>query len=162
MHSVLVLVLISVLQFSISFPAVAGDCFDDPLKNNKTYDNCDRCYQTLVNALIDTKDNKYKLSKAFFPRNATPPVQVEISFNSSSNPDGIKKWYWLRGGYYVFLPIQLLQFHSLFFSPTDLRRESVTLELPEMCYNQTTGKNDEMLELVQRVSPCTYVTNEKH
>ena len=161
MHFVLVPVLISVLQFSISFPAVAGDCYDDP-PNNGSYDNCNTCYQTLANALIKTSDNKYKLSEIFFPRNAAPPVQVEISFNSSSNPDGIKKWYWLRGGYYVFLPIQLLQFHSLFFSPTDLRRESVTLELPEICYNQTTGKNDKMLELVQRVSPCTYITNEKH
>ena len=154
MHSILVLVLISVLQFSISFPAVAGDCYKDP-PNNGSYDNCDTCYQTLANAIINTKDNKYKLSVTFFPSKAAPPVQVEISFNTCSNP---KKWYWLRGGYYVFLPIQLLMYHSLFFSPSDLRHDSVTLELPEKCYNQTTRKNDEMLELVQRVSPCTYIT----
>ena len=83
-ESILVLVLISVLQFSISFPAVAGDCFDDPLKNNKSYDNCDRCYQTLVNALIDTEDNKYYLGRTFFPDDSVKPVQVNVTYTCLS------------------------------------------------------------------------------
>ena len=73
------LVLVLILQLSISFPAVAGDCYNE-LSNKKfnySYDNCATCYQTLANALLNTGDNKYRLSKAFFPDDAVQPVVVK-------------------------------------------------------------------------------------
>ena len=65
-----------VLLVFISIPAVAGDCYDDP-PNNKSYNNCATCYQTLANALINTGDNKYRLSSGFFP---DTPVQVRVEY----------------------------------------------------------------------------------
>ena len=168
-ESILVLVLISVLQFSISFPAVAGDCFDDPLKNNKSYDNCDRCYQTLVNALIDTEDNKYYLARTFFPDDEVKPVQVTVNYRSTvpdsednhdvncttnancttdySNLD--TTWYWIIGEFYVYQPMEIFSYRSLFFSPLLYRRNSVDLYLPCQCFNNSSNF---FKYLTQRVS----------
>ena len=41
--------------------------------------------QTFANALVNMGDNKYKLSKLFFPIDDIPPIQVEITYNSTSN-----------------------------------------------------------------------------
>ena len=132
----LLVLMLMVLQFSISFPAVAGDCFDE-LPNNKSYNNCATCYQTLANALVDTGDNKYFLSRAFFPIDGAPPVQVEVTYVSSSDQKIQSTWYWLMGGFYLFQPLELFLYRSLFFSPPSLRRESVTLILPDKCFANT-------------------------
>ena len=71
--------LMLILQLSISFPAVAGDCYDKP-SNNKSYENCATCYQTLANALLNTGDNKYQLGRAFFPDDTVPPVVVKAVY----------------------------------------------------------------------------------
>ena len=148
MHFVLVLVLISVLQFSISFPAVAGDCYDDP-PNNGSYDNCNTCYQTLANALINTKDNKYHLGKTFFPDDAVRPVQVTVEYLCTSAPDTTDAncttiisntsyidttWYWLKGEFFVYQPLDIFLYRSLFFSPPTWRNASVQLYLPHQCF----------------------------
>ena len=147
----LVVMLISVLQFS--FPAVADDCFKE-LPNNKSYDNCETCYQTLANALVDTGDNKYFLSRAFFPTDAAPPVQVEVTYVSSSDQKIQATWYWLMGGFYLFQPLELFLYRSLFFSPPSLRRESVTLFLPDQCFTRTTTNSTKIFfqHITQRVS----------
>ena len=138
MHPLLVLVVI--LLFCISFPAVAGDCFDKP-SNNKTYDNCATCYQTFANALVNTEDNKYLLSNAFFPIDATPPVRVEVTYVSSSNNQSKQTWHWLMGGFYVFQPLELFLHRSLFFSHPIWRTKAVTLTLPDICFGNS-SKND--------------------
>ena len=80
-----VMLLSTVLSACLSFRSVVGDCF------NGSYDNCATCYQTLVNAMLNTDDNKYNLSKRFFPLDATSPVVVEVTYHfkgcnvSSSN-----------------------------------------------------------------------------
>ena len=129
----LMLMLMSVLQFSICFPAVAGDCYDE-LPNNKRHDNCATCYQTLANALVNTGDNKYNLSMAFFPIDVAPPVQVRVTYVRSSDLKIQATWYWLIGGFYLFQPLELFLYRSLFFSPPSLRREAVTLILPDQCF----------------------------
>ena len=153
MCPLLVLVLVSVLQFSISFPAVAGDCYDDP-PNNKSCDNCATCYQTLANALVDTEDNKYHLSRTFFPIDKAPPVQVEVTYVSSSDEMIQSTWYWLRGGFYVFQPLELFMFRSLLFSPPCWRRESVTLVFPDNCFDESSANDSEIFfrYITQRVS----------
>ena len=169
MHSVLVLVLISVLQFSISFPAVAGDCFDDPLKNNKSYDNCDRCYQTLVNALIDTEDNKYNLGKTFFPDDSVKPVEVTIKYlpvsdseddnyyvNCTTNNTNCTNldttWYWIMGEFYVYQPLDVFVYRSLLFAPPEWRQNTVELYLPPQCFNDSGNYINFIKYLTQRVS----------
>ena len=149
-----VLMLISVLQLCISIPAVAGDCFDDKSSNNKSYDNCKTCYQTLANALVDTEDNKYFLSRAFFPIDAAPPVQVEVTYVRSSDKVIQSTWYWLMGGFYLFQPLELFLYRSLFFSPPSLRREAITLILPDQCFDNAMTNNSKIFfrYITQRVS----------
>ena len=162
MHLVLSLALVSVLQ--LCFPAVIGDCFDDELENNKSYNNCATCYQTLANALINTGDNKYQLSETFFPIDGAPPVQVEVTYVSKTSSiltNTTKKWYWLMGGYYLIQPLELLLYRSLFFSTPKWRERNVTLLLPEECYhtyedeldfNDSSADNDKFFRiLTQRV-----------
>ena len=142
------LVLLLMLQCCISFPAVAGDCYDEP-SNNKSYDNCATCYQTLANALLNTGDNKYQLGRAFFPDDAVPPVEVRVVYkpemqctttttnycHSEKKPDSTttSTWYWLMGEFYIYQPLQIFAYRSLFFSPPSWRQECVVLCLPEQC-----------------------------
>ena len=160
MHPVLSFALVLVLQ--LCFPAVIGDCFDDELENNRSFNNCATCYQTLANALINTGDNKYLLSETFFPIDGAPPVQVEVTYVSkTSNLTNAKKWYWLMGGYYLIQPLELLLYRSLFFSTPKWRERSVTLLLPEECFhtyedeldfNESSADNDKFFRiLTQRV-----------
>ena len=164
MYPLLVLVLI--LQFSISFPAVAGDCYDEP-PNNKSYDNCATCYQTLANALLNTGDNKYQLSKAFFPHDAVQPVVVKVVYkpdtqcnttncsDSEQDPDDntTSTWYWLAGEMYVYQPLEIFLYRSLLFSPPWWRQQCLVLCLPEPCLSMTDSNITKFL--TQRVC-CLY------
>ena len=148
------LVLVLILQFCVSFPAVAGDCYDKP-SNNKSFDNCATCYQTLSNALLDTEDNKYQLSNAFFPDDAVQPVEVQAVYvpetqcNTTKYCDGeqhpddntTSTWYWVTGEFYVYQPLQIFVYRSLFFSPPSWRQECVILCLPEQCLTETAQEN---------------------
>ena len=167
-----VLVLIVTLQFCITFPAVTGDCYDETLDESNRYDNCDTCYQTLLNALIDTADNKYQLGEMFFPKDDVTPAQVEVIYMSSNERernldcetlkntaqiDTIENfidftWYWLTGEIYVYQPLVLFQYRSLFFSPLRIRHKCVILYLPSTCLNSSGQYYDEFFEyLTQRV-----------
>ena len=162
----LTLVLVLMLQFSIIFPPAAGDCYDDP-PNNKSYDNCATCYQTLANALMNTADNKYNLSKAFFPHDAVPPVEVRVVYKSTSQcnktnycdkeqgPDDntTSIWYWLVGEIYTFVPMEIFVTRSLFFSPPAWRQECVVLCLPDECLSNMSSVTfeDTFMFLTQRV-----------
>ena len=141
------LFLLSTLQLCISFSVVAGDCYD------KSFSNCSTCYQTFANALIDTGDNKYLLSKMFFSIDTAPPVQVKITYRSTSNMTDSIVWYWLMGGFYVFQPLELFLYRSLIFSPPTWRKEYLTVVLPDHCFsNGSESKSQEFFEYTtQRV-----------
>ena len=174
MYALLVLSLL--VQFFNSFPTTAGDCYDSPL-NNKSYDNCATCYQTLANALINTGDNKYQLGRSFFPADSVTPVEVRVEYvpESQCNTENIScdsdetphtkpctsyeedqprndttRWYWLAGEFYAFQPLNLFLFRSLFFSPPAWRKECVVLCLPDECLSDISA--DFFQYLTQRVS----------
>ena len=151
MGPVLAIVLISVVQLCITLPVVTGDCYDDTLNNTRSYDNCDTCYQTLANALINTGDNKYQLSMTFFPTVTPPPVQVEVTYRGSSNMTNTVKWYWLGGGFYVIQPLELFAYRSLFFAPPPWHFDNVTLTLPDKCLINPNKSNERLRDLTQRV-----------
>ena len=130
MPSRLVAVLLSIF---CCWTVVSGDCYDEP-PNNKTYNNCATCYQTFANALVNTADNKFRMSKAFFPIFRVKPVEVETTYRSTSN-ETQKLWYWLMGGYYVFQPLELFIYRSLLFSPPTWRQETLTVYLPDECFS---------------------------
>lgn len=147
-------------------PFVKGDCWDDEYHNNRTFDNCATCYQTLANALINTADNKYELGKAFFPDNDTIPIEVQIHYipvsqscYSANNCTTVEStltrrnvtWHWLINEYYIYQPTYLFLFRSLYLSPPVWRNKCVHLYLPDSClpkyYNE-----DFFKYLTQRVS----------
>lgn len=162
MHSVLVLVLISVLQLCLRFPAVAGDCYDDPLDNNRSYDNCGTCYETLANALINTGDNKYYLGKTFFPHDGVLPVQVTVTYKpingteegdincTTDNVD--TTWYWIKGEFYAYQPLDVFSYRSLFFNHPRGRQRSIDLNLPYQCLCDSDNFEEFFEYLTQRVS----------
>lgn len=146
---------------ALSIPGVIGDCYDDPANNNKTYGNCDTCYQTLANALINTGDNKYQLGKSFFPDKQPQPIEVRVKYVAVPESDSYGDieenvttiWYWLAGEFYIFQPLELFLYRSLYFSPPSWRKENVTLYLPETCLaNSSREFNNEFLHfLTQRL-----------
>ena len=139
------------LNNSISFPVVAGGCYNDDPSNIQNYTNCSDCYETLANGLMNTDDNKYRLGRTFFPYNATKPVQVKVVYVSQDyNPnktsdDKCRKfdkdnetsksiiWYWLLGEFYVYQPLEVFLYRSLYFSPPWWRQKCVFLRLPPVC-----------------------------
>ena len=127
------LVLQSLLLVYACLPHAAGDCYDEP-PNNKSYENCAKCYQTFANALINTADNKYLISRTFFPINSAVPVQVEVTYQSNSGTTEPKTLFWVMGGFYVFRPLDVFLYRSLFFSPPIYRKESVIVTLPDECF----------------------------
>ena len=159
------LVPVLVLQLLITTPAVVGDCYDDP-PNNKTYENCETCYQTLANALIDTGDNKHQLIKAFFPENQATPLEVRVEYVPESQCKitnvcrdenvSIKKnstrWYWLVGEFYAYQPIDFFVYRSVFFAPPAWRQQCIVLCLPDVCINKSADTFDDyFLYITQRV-----------
>ena len=160
------LVLILILQLCIRFPAVAGDCYNETADRRKRYTNCETCYQTLANALIDTADNKYQLGEMFFPKDDVTPAQVEVIYMPSSESErnlncemlenttrlnnNIEHhieftWYWLTGEIYVYQPVALFQYRSLFFTPLRIRHKCLILYLPSSCLNSRGQYYDEYL-----------------
>ena len=153
------------LLFFISIPAVSGDCYDEP-PNNKSYDNCATCFQTLANALMDTEDNKYRLSNGFFPDNAATPIQVRVEYIPKSQCNTTNKckserhsvgndstrWYWLVGEFYIYQPVHLFLYRSLFFSPPAWRTQCIVLCLPKECIDKKAETFDDFFNcLTQRV-----------
>ena len=118
----------------VKFSEVAGDCYDEP-PNNSSYDNCATCYQTFANALVNTADNKYRLSRAFFPVDAASPVEVEVLYESKGDGGESRTFYWVMGGFYVFQPLDVFLYRSLFFSHPNFRKDVVTVFLPDECFD---------------------------
>ena len=151
MFSPLVLGLLLVTLLTISLPTVAGDCY-----NRGNYSNCASCYQTFANALVDTEDNKYHLSKAFFPTESAASVHVKVTYMSTSNTTDPVTYFWIMGGFYLIQPLDVFLYRSLFFSPPTYRKESVTVILPDQCFGDSNGTSGELGEFfeyaTQRVS----------
>ena len=109
---------------------------------------CRNNYEKLANTLINTSDNKYQLSLAFFPTERAPPTFVKVIYvydKNITNETSIanetfnitnETWFWSEGAFYFFQPLQVYQFTSLLFgNPAEFRSGTVTLTLPADCAN---------------------------
>lgn len=132
-----VLLLPFLLSACLNFPRIAGL-------------DCQNTYQELAQDLIETGNNIYSLSKGFFPPDAAEPVLVKVIYHFQNCPTcDSKTWYWTGGAFYIYQPLEVFVFRSLFFSPISFRQETVELQLPESCY----GASSDFFELLtQRVS----------
>ena len=134
---------------------------------------CRDDYEKLASTLINTSDNKYQLSIAFFPTERAPPTFVKVIYlyddinvtndTSIANETNIanetsitnETWFWSAGAFYFFQPLQVYQFTSLLFgNPAEFRSGTVTLKLPANCADAQTPI---METLTQRVRVYIFI-----
>lgn len=141
MSTCLVLQFLLAYSLAVSLPTVSAEtCY----KEGINYSNCDTCYQTFAHALVNTDNNQYELSKAFFPTESAASVHVGVTYTDGVNAT---TYYWIMGGFYAIQPVNIFLYRSLFFSPPTYRQSSVNVTLPSECL-----VNDDYLEYAtQRV-----------
>ena len=123
-------------------------------------DDCSRCYDVLANQVINNDRNRYNMQNAFFPPDKSSPVFITVTYYFTRNMTGNgstdysltapnETWYWTRSTFYLFQPIESLQYTSLLFSDSSLHKSDVSLYLQPNCQ----GNNTAMMKLLtQRVS----------
>ena len=132
-----------VLIFCVA--SVSADCYND---SAKTYNNCDTCYRTLVNAVLNTDNNKYNISTTMFPLDHVPPIYVEVYYVNTDDCETIKStdiktfcesnpncqlWYWTAGTFYIYQPLDVFYYRSLFFSDPSWRTGTLSVCIPTEC-----------------------------
>ncbi len=121
---------------------------------------CSKCYDVLVNEIISNDRNRFNLQNAFFPPDTENPVFVTVTYYFTRNISGDgstnyslttpnQTWYWTKSTFYLFQPIQSLQFTSLLFSDIPSREAEVSLYLQPDCENADISMTQ---LLTQRVS----------
>ena len=115
--------------------------------------NCS--YELLEKSLINSKENKYELSRAFFPPIANPPEFVTVNY-TFPEINQCKIWHWSTFTSGFIHPPEVLQYMSLFFGKPHafyngsvyLTLENTTLETIADCAEDL----QKMQLLTQRVS----------
>ncbi len=156
--------------FAISFASFANSL---PLGNTtdgasvaNTFDcepeeiNCSKCFDLLVNEIISSDRNRYNLQRAFFPPDTSNPVFITVTYYFTRNMSGNGStdysltspnqiWFWTQSTFYLFQPVESLQYTSLLFSDPSLRQSNVSLYLEPNCME---ADPDMLKFLTQRVS----------
>ena len=121
---------------------------------------CSKCYDVLVNEIIASDKNRFSLQRAFFPPDTSYPVFVTVIYYFTRNTSGNgstdysltspnQTWFWTQATFYLFQPVQSLQYTSLLFSDSDVRETTVSLYLQPDCMY---ADPDMIKLLTQRVS----------
>ena len=114
-------------------------------------------FTALAKALIRNDENKYQLSRAFFPPTKDAPEFVTVHYNITTKN---QTWYWSRVTSSFIHPPKVIQFMSLLFiKPYEYFNQEVWLILegvPECAEDL-----EKMQFLTQRVShsPHTHIEN---
>lgn len=129
---ILVLLLVSVLL------AATGHA-----QNSST---CENSFHILEQDFLSSLENRYQISRAFYPPRGPRPVVLRIHYLF---PDGTNlTWYWSRAHFYLIQPLEIFQFTSLLFSSPPSQSGEVTLTLSQEC---ATANQEIMEVLTQRV-----------
>ena len=120
-----------------------GEC--EPTKTG-----CSDCYILLKESLLKRDENVRKLSEKFFPPRANLPEFVEITYIFDGNISKKQVWFWTHESSYLFFPMEIFQYLSLFFGkPAAFFSRKVNLTLDAECSD---ANHDIMRLLTQRVS----------
>ncbi len=122
--------------------------------------DCSKCFHVLASELFIIDRNRYNLQRAFFPPDITNPVFVSVRYYFTRNISGdgytnysltspSMDWFWTQSTFYLFQPLESLQFSSLLFSDPSLRKTNLSLYLQPKC---SEGDRDMIRLLTQRVS----------
>ena len=136
----------------------------DSAKCDPGYEQCSQCYDVLANELIVSDRNRFNLQNTFFPPESTNPVFVTVRYNFIRNSTGltnfsadgpVQLWFWTESTFYLFQPIESLQYTSLLFADTLLSGTStVELYLQPECIESSARM---MRLLTQRVSLYSFI-----
>ena len=129
-----------------------------PLCTEGEEDDCTKCYDVLASQVVLSAKNRYNLQQAFFPPAKENPVFLEVIYkydvNTTNGPiieslnNVSEVWFWTDSGYYLYQPLDVIQFTSLFFADYTLRRSNVTIHLRQDCRN---ASEEHMQLFTQRV-----------
>ena len=124
--------------------------------------SCDECYDTLADALLNMRNNKYNLRRVFYPLQIASPVFVTVTYqyNDSSIPN--QTWYWGAGVFYFLQPLEVFQFTSLFFGNPAWRSGEIFLTLPEECANASEEFMTELTEQVREPHNKDHIYRRQH
>ena len=117
--------------------------------------NCSTNYTVLENALLETDDNMYQLTTAFYPPNDDPPLYVNVYYHFSDNNQ--VEYIWSSASLYLSVHPRPLGYLSLFFCYIeDSRIINLNLQLPiecsELANNTSSDKDNFLFVITQRVS----------
>ena len=139
------------LMLSILIPTL---CDYDMVKcESEEEEDCSKCYKVLASSVVHNDRNMFEIQNTFFPPEEESPVFVTVTYEyrgkNESNITQSEIWFWSTSTFYIFQPLPVFQFTSLFFSDTQMATSNVTLTLPLECF-----KADEKYKtlLTQRVS----------
>lgn len=144
-----------ILQLLLLLPLMA--CTNDSVLCEPGEEgDCSKCYVVLAEQVTKHDRNFFEIQKAFFPPDTRSPVFVIVTYtyyyegeNSTLVTDATEIWFWSTSTFYLYQPLHVFQFTSLFFSDTQLEISEVRLTLPMECYN---ASEDHKQLLTQRVS----------
>ena len=122
-------------------------CSSCALTPANSQDPCSYDFAYLEGALLSGTENRYKLSKTFFPPRDAHPVFVTVNY-TFHNSNASTLWYWSESEFYLIQPLEIFLFSSLFLSNFPYRQASITVAMRSRC----SGVSDDLMEmLTQRV-----------
>ena len=113
--------------------------------------DCSKCYKVLASNVVHNDRNMFRIQNTFFPPEEESPVFVIVTYEYKDNSSITESeiWFWSTSTFYIFQPLHVFQFTSLFFSDTQLVTSKVKLTLPLECFN---ADEEHKTLLTQRVS----------
>ncbi len=117
---------------------------------------CTKCYNLLVWNMLNSSENQYNLSRAFFPPDLANPVFVIVYYDFKEENgiiDDSKQqiWFWSTSTYYHFQPLSVLLYTSLFFTDLSYRVRYLNITLDIKCSGSEDDYRDMIQLLTQRV-----------
>lgn len=79
-------------------------------------------YMSLVDFVIKDDDNLVQVQTIFFPTQSSPPAFVTVYYNFGFDE---KVWFYSEAFFYLFHPLHIFQFTSLFFSDLNIASSEV-------------------------------------
>lgn len=115
----------------------------------KPDESCSSDFYFLEKELLSRSENRYNLTKAFFPPRDAHPVVVKVTYVFEDSAFKNEVWFWTESLFYLIQPLEIFQYTSLFFSNLPYRKKEVTVTLGANC----SDTNPEFLMiLTQRVN----------
>ncbi len=132
------------LVYSLPLKVSNGeDEVSDDFQCEAEKNECSECFNVLANELFIIDRNRYNLWRAFFPPDIANPVFVSVTYYFTRNMSGdgstnyslttpIMNWFWTHSTFYLFQPIESLQFSSLFFSDPSLKNKPFSISTTKL------------------------------